>query len=105
MDKIAVQLSYQERRVIKQALHCFVAMHLDKALTKEERLSLSVIIDIIDKMPDKISAPEKSKIKLKYYQAHFVALALKKVLEIYDSMHESEFVVINEVKDKLDQKL
>jgi hypothetical protein len=105
MDKISIEMSNQEKRIIKEALKQYVHLHLGCLISNTERLTLSVIVDIVDKMPDKIYAPIKTKIKFKYFEAFYIVEALKKVMSSYDSMFEYEYVVINEVKDKLLQKL
>lgn len=104
MDKVVVEMTSMEKRVFRNAMNDYMATFIDKTLSQEDRLKASIMVEFIDKNPDKISVPIKSKIKMKYHQAYVVHDAIITVLPMFDE-HNFEYVVLSQIKDQINQKL
>lgn len=105
MDKIVLKkITKLEKNIFKKALIGYMSIYENRLIDKLERVTLSIIAELIDKMEVKIMGPVQSNLKLKYYQAYHAQLALMVVLECYDEF-DHETVVLNEIKDKLNQQL
>jgi hypothetical protein len=105
MDKIVIKkITKLEKQIFKKALIGYMSMFEGREITQLERITLSIIAEIIDKMDVKIMGPIQSNLKLKYYQAFYAQLALLEVLHCYDEF-DHETVVLHQFKDRINQQL